>query len=278
MMAALCGHLALAFPFEAAAQSAPPDEFEVRLIPDLLATAGLIGGAFLLQGIKRRWDDDLSCPEDAIDRPSCDPKRVNPIDRWVSGVSVPGASTVSDLLLPTMLLSPLVLAAFDLTASRSSPGEERLGKDALVIAQTYAATYFLTNALKVLVHRLRPFNYSARFEARRHDGDSRLSFPSGHTSMAFAGAATFSTMLAHRYRGQDWAVGAAIGGWAMATGVGVFRVLAGRHFPTDVVAGAALGTLVGLLIPGLHRGQGESAVDGTVPLPTRMLVAIGGRF
>ncbi|MBI4542902.1 MAG: phosphatase PAP2 family protein, partial [Gemmatimonadetes bacterium] len=33
------------------------------------------------------------------------------------------------------------------------------------------------------------------------------------------------------------------------------RVVAGRHFPTDVVAGAVLGTLVGWTLPQVHRTQ-----------------------
>ena len=38
-----------------------------------------------------------------------------------------------------------------------------------------------------------------------------------------------------------------------AAAVGTLRVAAGRHFPTDVLAGAALGSLIGWLIPTVHR-------------------------
>ena len=35
--------------------------------------------------------------------------------------------------------------------------------------------------------------------------------------------------------------------------VGYYRVQAGKHFPTDVLTGAALGAVTGILVPELHK-------------------------
>jgi membrane-associated phospholipid phosphatase len=39
---------------------------------------------------------------------------------------------------------------------------------------------------------------------------------------------------------------------AAGSGIGLTRILAGKHFPSDVLVGAAAGTASGLLIPWLH--------------------------
>ena len=61
----------------------------------------------------------------------------------------------------------------------------------------------------------------------------RLGFPSGHTCLAFAAAAGLAALFP-RYAIVFYAVGVV---------VAVQRVLEGSHYPSDVVAGAAVGVL-----------------------------------
>jgi undecaprenyl-diphosphatase len=44
-------------------------------------------------------------------------------------------------------------------------------------------------------------------------------------------------------------------GAAATTLVGIGRVKAGEHFPTDVIAGAMVGAGIGVLVPHLHREE-----------------------
>jgi membrane-associated phospholipid phosphatase len=69
----------------------------------------------------------------------------------------------------------------------------------------------------------------------RPDGGT-MSFPSGHTAMAFASA----TVLQKHY---GWKVG--IPAYAVASYVGISRVQTDRHYASDVVFGAALGLVAG---------------------------------
>lgn len=62
----------------------------------------------------------------------------------------------------------------------------------------------------------------------------RHSFPSGHTSAAFQGAS-----FIHKRYGAKYAIPAYVG----ATFVGYSRIQADKHDMTDVLAGAAIGTL-----------------------------------
>jgi membrane-associated phospholipid phosphatase len=98
--------------------------------------------------------------------------------------------------------------------------------------------------------------------------DARRSFFSGHASSAFTLAILLSTVATDVHgssRATDalWAVSL-----AAAAFTGVARVSAGMHYPTDVLAGAAVGAAIGRLVPALHR------VDRTAPV--RMSALPGG--
>lgn len=72
---------------------------------------------------------------------------------------------------------------------------------------------------------------------------SNLSFPSAHASTAFAAAAAYSRALP---AASPLFYGAALG-------FAVSRPYLGVHYPSDVIAGAALGTAVGRLLRGSPR-------------------------
>ena len=91
---------------------------------------------------------------------------------------------------------------------------------------------------------------------------SNASFPSGHATEAFAVA----TVIAMRSDG--WVVPTV--SYTVASLVTVSRVYQQAHFPSDVLAGAVLGTSVGRFVVGRHRPArpGEDKVELTmVPLP-----------
>ncbi len=77
------------------------------------------------------------------------------------------------------------------------------------------------------------------FPETRPDGSDNKSFPSGHTTVSFAAAAS----LQNRY---GWKIG--LPAHAAAAFVGVARVEADKHHWYDVAVGAALGEVTGLLI------------------------------
>lgn len=106
-------------------------------------------------------------------------------------------------------------------------------------AGSFAATSLLTEGLKEAFPKTRP------------DGSDRKSFPSGHTSRSFAAAATL-------YNRQGQAIG--IPAFAVAGFVGLARVEGNKHFWSDVAAGAALGTVTGLLITRKPPGEKQAMI------------------
>lgn len=104
----------------------------------------------------------------------------------------------------------------------------------LTVALAAATAFRLDNVFKDLIDRPRPPAVVEGLDVR--ESISGFGFPSGHTTMAFALAATVHPVVPGRWR---WLL------WVLATLVGVARMHVGVHWPADVVGGAALGTAVG---------------------------------
>lgn len=128
--------------------------------------------------------------------------------------------------------------------------------DFVVWGQAVVGAMAAANMTSLAVRRPRPYVYGEEAsEERRMNGTASLSFFSGHSATAFAGAlALFQTVRArHPHGAGQWIALAA--GLSVATTVAVSRVLAGEHFPTDALAGAVVGAAIGWLVPELHRRE-----------------------
>jgi membrane-associated phospholipid phosphatase len=122
--------------------------------------------------------------------------------------------------------------------------------NAAVLADAVSWTVAATELIKVGAHRSRPALYRSGAALAATDPDNRESFPSGHTALAFSAATTYATLALRQHlphAGRN-----ALILYAAATAVGVFRVAGGKHFPSDVLAGAALGSGIGWLTARLH--------------------------
>ena len=116
---------------------------------------------------------------------------------------------------------------------------------ALRLAAAEAGALGLTFALKRLVRRPRPYVALDGVDARDRQflGDDVFdphSFPSGHTSTAFAIATSLSLSA------REWYV--AVPSLAWASAMGVARVWHGVHYPSDVLVGAGLGAGSAILV------------------------------
>lgn len=97
----------------------------------------------------------------------------------------------------------------------------------------------ITNlTVKPLVARLRPWMVMEELSVLIYSNDMN-SFPSGHTCAAFAFAVALCVTLP-----QKWVKAAALIAAAL---MGFSRLYVGVHFPSDVLAGALLGSACGLL-------------------------------
>lgn len=178
---------------------------------------------------------------------SLDPLLIRRYDRFSIKQNSELARLGSDIALRASLLSPLSLLGDPRTRSEFGP----VG---LMWFETLLLTNGITRLVKSSVRRVRPYAYNPMTgEELKVDPETRLSFFSGHTSNSAAMSFFVAQTLVNnnpdmRNKGWVWASAA-----ALPALTGWLRIKAGRHFPTDVVVGYAVGAVIGVVVPNLHK-------------------------
>jgi membrane-associated phospholipid phosphatase len=150
--------------------------------------------------------------------------------------------------------------------------------DAAIITEAVVWTGAIQDIVRRAVRRPRPFMYTPGLNASERNGaEAAFSFFSGHTSNLFAmtTAAAFTYHLRHPGSKWRWLVWTAA--FAGASVEPVLRVLAGDHFPTDCLIGAAVGTGAGFLFPALHRRKVPITITSSSG-PNQTTVGVAGSF
>ncbi len=122
----------------------------------------------------------------------------------------------------------LAIGALGALSDRPRAAQWRRGAGAV------AGVYALNTAIKLLVRRPRP---SLPGLPALTSTPTQLSFPSAHASTSFAGALAYSRLGAPR---------AAL--YGLAAGLALSRLYLGVHYPSDVLAGALLGSVVAAVL------------------------------
>jgi membrane-associated phospholipid phosphatase len=128
-----------------------------------------------------------------------------------------------------------------------------LGAEAVVDASIVAG------ALKLAANRERPDHGDGSGGFWPHGtSDYTLagSFPSGHAASSFA----LARVIAEEYPG--WLT--RLGAYGFATGISASRIMARRHFPSDVVIGGVFGYLIGGYVVHHHSSASQAATSYTV--------------
>lgn len=165
------------------------------------------------------------------------------------------AQTASNVF--SYALAPLAGAGIGALVAAYDRRSENWLTDVTIIAQATVLSINVNQLSKLLVARERPDVHARSPEERTRSAkpDDNLSFYSGHTSVAFAlatSAGTVASMRHYRLAPLLW-----VTGLSLATAAGYLRIAADRHYATDVLAAAVLGSLIGFSVPyWLHSVKG----------------------
>jgi membrane-associated phospholipid phosphatase len=122
------------------------------------------------------------------------------------------------------------------------------------IAATAIASGIVTNSFKYVIGRGRPTDGHGAYNFRPFSGQD--SFSSGHTTEAFALASVISD-----HYDSLWVQVPAYG---LASAVGYARLNNNRHWPSDVLAGAAIGTFVGKTVVRFNQKHRQVSIQPLV--------------
>ena len=133
--------------------------------------------------------------------------------------------------------------------------DDRARETGLLSAEAIVDSLIVEGALKEITQRARPLDGHERSEF--FDGGS--SFPSGHSTQAWA----IATVIANEYRHRR---AVQIAAYGMASAISVARFTGHKHYLSDVLAGSAVGYGVGRYVYHAHHQASLDSSDDGGPL------------
>lgn len=183
------------------------------------------------------------------------------MDRWAAGLHSRKAGIGSNLGI-----FPLVGLPMAVTALEALQGGQSWGA-AVSDGVVYAEAMLISSSLNLLVRSTgihpRPLVYGRDVpDSDRMSPEASGSFYSGHANAAFLSAVYFSYTYSLRHPGSRYQAAIWAGSLGAAATVAGLRVAAGKHFLSDVVVGAAVGSFFGWAFPYMHRNEERGKTGG----------------
>jgi hypothetical protein len=167
-------------------------------------------------------------------------------DHWFRYQYKTSNAKASDLMLAAQMALPLISTIPNI--------KDRGWVDAaMVCSQSLLWTMNVTQGVKLMKLRSRPLVYALNTpESVKNNIDARYSFISGHSSAAFCIATSFTLAMKQMNLPATRRTILGAASFVTAGGIAALRIAAGKHYPTDVLAGMVVGCGVALLNHHLH--------------------------
>ena len=191
-----------------------------------------------------------------------DKDKLLPWDKPFAGTHSESADFASDILNGSLVFPFLIstVSFFKEDASR---------QEFLSILCMYTEALALQSGINLLVRSLqispRPYLYSENADEEKIKGEAFGSFYSGHVSAAWTSAVFTSWTFKKLYPESKFIPVVNVASFGIAAAVGVLRVKAGKHYPTDVVVGALAGAGIALGVIQLHEWKSSKINLAVLP-------------
>jgi hypothetical protein len=229
--------------------TAPPQTYPLFTWADAALAGGFVVGTLALRPFDEYFAEHLQT-------------KYTQQNRFFQGT----ASTVRTIAEPGSFVIGGTLYVIGRAAKQQNIADLGLhGTEAVIVGGLFAGV------LKNVFGRARPYvkpdKDSVEFDANNwqilrglRKGDSYRSFPSGHAVAAFAAASAVVSETSRWWPGYQWAIGPMMYGGAGL--VGVSRMYNNRHWASDVMLGAAIGTFAGnKVVRYFHRTNPDNKLD-----------------
>lgn len=206
-----------------------------------------IGTSVALAGSAVLCDKVFKIKDTAFDASDLKKSSISPFEQMFMRPYSKGWDITGTVICGSVLLSPAIFAMV--------PNNE-WATIGVMYAESLAFAYGLKQWGKLLVSRARPYMYYDDYPQKYVDnGDWNCSFPSGHTTLAFTGAAFTSYVFNQYFPDSKWRYAVYGISFGVAITTGALRMASGNHFFTDVLTGAIIGTVCGFVVPYTHTAD-----------------------
>ncbi len=220
--------------------------YQIKPAVDIPLTVGAT--AWTLFGFSKIYSKDTSTRAQIL---ALNPQNVAGYNRFGTDLYSEKAEDASDMLFYGSMPLPLLL----LLDGKIRPDAGKIG---LMYLESMAVTGVLYTSAAYIKDKYRPYAYNPETPmGKRQSGGGKNSFFAGHVALV-ANASFFTAKVFSDYHPESRArwVFYSVAGLATAT-TGYLRIRGGLHFLSDVLIGASVGTLNGLLFPKWHRNKGS---------------------
>jgi membrane-associated phospholipid phosphatase len=270
---AVCLCLHVAAPVARAAEDAPvapasaPAPKLTKLSYDWTVD-GIVTGGLAVSTLTLMLLDKSLAP---LDCKWCVPGSIDgDISRSVMWSNPTTANTLSNVM---QFAVPVGVMGFGLIQAYRLDDPEAGWAGVLLITEATSLAMLANTIVKYSVGRARPYVWKGTPDLYPSATDANVSFFSGHVTFVFAVVVSGSTLFFMQdMPGAPYVLGV---GLAVAGFTGYLRMAADKHYLSDVVVGAAVGSLVGWAVPYLfHRpGKGAPQAGDLLPAPGGVAIA-----
>jgi membrane-associated phospholipid phosphatase len=199
---------------------------------------------------------------------------LNGVDAWFHDattgwlLSRSTAGVASDVVAYLFAPVAAIAGAWTTTGPYGSDGAD--WRATSIVLESAVVSGALVQGVKFVAARKRPYVRYGNGEAAGTygvtDAGSHLGFPSGHIAWVTSlGVALATTATIEESAAAPWLwAGAAV----TSLTTGALRMIAEKHYFTDVAAGAVIGTACGVVVPLLHR-RGGPLSSGSLSVATQ---------